>query len=255
MGRLFWKIFCWFSATVICLLVLLFSLRLLAPPGELKPSVHQLQKERLNAVAALLQHSGPGVTRQYLQQNHRALPRLWVLNTQQEDLLGRSVPDFILQLPADRQLQQTVTTPDGQRYTLRMFKPGKAGKAVPSLLPPLPPAEGRPPRYFRWLVFIAVGLLASAWLAWYLTRPVRVLSQATRALSRGEPLQQIRPKLGRRKDELVSLADDFDHMAGALQHKQETLDQLLKDISHELRSPHPGTAGAGIAGKTAAADR
>ncbi|MBN3562219.1 sensor histidine kinase [Aliamphritea spongicola] len=237
MGRLFWKIFCWFSATVICLLVLLFSLRLLAPPGELKPSVHQLQKERLNAVAALLQHSGPGVTRQYLQQNHRALPRLWVLNTQQEDLLGRSVPDFILQLPADRQLQQTVTTPDGQRYTLRMFKPGKAGKAVPSLLPPLPPAEGRPPRYFRWLVFIAVGLLASAWLAWYLTRPVRVLSQATRALSRGEPLQQIRPKLGRRKDELVSLADDFDHMAGALQHKQETLDQLLKDISHELRSP------------------
>ncbi|WP_271272566.1 sensor histidine kinase [Aliamphritea hakodatensis] len=234
MGRLFWKIFCWFTATVICLLALLFSLRLLAPPGDLKPARHPLQNERLNAVAALLHYSGPAAAREYLQQSNFSRPRLWVLNSQQKDLLTRPVPNFILQLPAEKQLKKTVLTPEGQHYTLLMFKPGKA---VPSLLPQLPPAEGRPPRYFRWLVFIAVGILASAWLAWYLTRPVRVLSQATRALSRGEPLHKIRPKLGRRKDELVSLADDFDHMAGALQRKQDMLDQLLKDISHELRSP------------------
>jgi two-component system OmpR family sensor kinase len=43
--------------------------------------------------------------------------------------------------------------------------------------------------------------------------------------------------MGRRRDEIADLARDFDLMADRLQQLVQARDQLLHDVSHELRSP------------------
>ncbi|AUG55543.1 sensor histidine kinase [Thalassospira marina] len=81
------------------------------------------------------------------------------------------------------------------------------------------------------------GLIFSAFLAWYLTRPILQLRKGFEQLSAGEMSHRLRPKMGRRRDEIADLARDFDHMAGRLQQLIGARDRLLNDVSHELRSP------------------
>ncbi len=45
------------------------------------------------------------------------------------------------------------------------------------------------------------------------------------------------PPLDRRKDEFGQLASDMDEMARRLQVSQQANQRLLRDVSHELRSP------------------
>ncbi len=83
-----------------------------------------------------------------------------------------------------------------------------------------------------------VGMLAtSLGLAWYLTRPIRQLSWALHQVAEGHLETRVRERMGRRNDEIVDLAGDFDRMARQLQSLTESRKQLLHDISHELRSP------------------
>jgi two-component system sensor histidine kinase CpxA len=80
------------------------------------------------------------------------------------------------------------------------------------------------------------GLLALL-LARYLTAPIVQLRSASRKLAEGDLSQRVRASLGGRKDELADLAQDFDYMAGRLQTLVTAHKQLLRDASHELRSP------------------
>jgi two-component system OmpR family sensor kinase len=80
-------------------------------------------------------------------------------------------------------------------------------------------------------------LLTSAGLAWYLSRPIRHLSWALHQVADGHLDSRVGHRMGRRDDEIVDLAGDFDRMARQLQRLTESRQQLLHDISHELRSP------------------
>tara|TARA_R110001583_G_scaffold105494_1_gene253196 strand:- start:9851 stop:11407 length:1557 start_codon:yes stop_codon:yes gene_type:complete len=81
------------------------------------------------------------------------------------------------------------------------------------------------------------GLIFSALLAWYLTRPILQLRKGFEQLSSGDMSYRLRPEMGRRRDEIADLARDFDHMADRLQQLIGARDRLLNDVSHELRSP------------------
>lgn len=81
------------------------------------------------------------------------------------------------------------------------------------------------------------GLLFSAALAWYLTRPIELLRRGFRKLAGGQLNTRLQPGIGRRRDEIADLAQDFDRMAERLQQLVAARDQLLHDVSHELRSP------------------
>ena len=81
------------------------------------------------------------------------------------------------------------------------------------------------------------GLLFSAALAWYLARPIQSLQSGFRRFAAGELETRLQPEMGRRRDEIADLARDFDQMAARLQQLVATRDQLLHDVSHELRSP------------------
>jgi len=83
------------------------------------------------------------------------------------------------------------------------------------------------------LVSGIVGFL----LARYLTAPIRRLRLATRRMAQGNLDQRVSPSMGKRKDEMSDLASDFDYMAEQLQKLLTSHKQLLRDASHELRSP------------------
>src|SRR5262249_23211264 len=73
---------------------------------------------------------------------------------------------------------------------------------------------------------------------WHITKPIRTLRAAAREFSEGNLAVRVstRPEL-RRGDELSELAREFDHMAARIQELVTAQQQLLADISHELRSP------------------
>lgn len=81
------------------------------------------------------------------------------------------------------------------------------------------------------------GLMFSATLAWYLTQPIRRLRDGFGRLAQGQLEARLGGSMGRRRDELSDLARDFDAMAERLQELVAVRDQLLHDVSHELRSP------------------
>jgi len=86
-------------------------------------------------------------------------------------------------------------------------------------------------------IALVVSAFASWWLAQHLSAPIRRMQEGARALA-GERLDvRVSAGLEGRKDEVAVLARDFDAMADRLRANRSALTQLLRDISHELRSP------------------
>lgn len=91
-------------------------------------------------------------------------------------------------------------------------------------------------------IALAVSAVASWWLAQHLSAPIRRIQAGARALA-SEPLDsregtpRVSLGLEDRRDELAVLARDFDVMADKLRANRAAVTRLLRDISHELRSP------------------
>jgi len=86
-------------------------------------------------------------------------------------------------------------------------------------------------------IALVVSAFTSWWLAQHLSAPIRRMREGAHALA-GERLDvRVSAGLEGRKDELAVLARDFDAMADRLRANRGALTQLLRDISHELRSP------------------
>jgi two-component system sensor histidine kinase CpxA len=86
-------------------------------------------------------------------------------------------------------------------------------------------------------IALIVSALTSWWLADHLTAPIRRIQAGARALA-GENLDvRVSAGLEQRKDEVAVLARDFDAMADRLRANRSATTRLLRDISHELRSP------------------
>lgn len=93
--------------------------------------------------------------------------------------------------------------------------------------------------FYRALGIGALGatcfaLLAGVLLAHSLTRPIRELTAATRAMAKGDLAQRIPV---RSKDELGVLAESFNHMSAELARAEGARKQMTADIAHELRTP------------------
>src|SRR5579859_2735117 len=86
-------------------------------------------------------------------------------------------------------------------------------------------------------IALVVSAFASWWLAEHLTAPIRRIQAGARALASENLDIRVSSGLEDRKDELAVLARDFDAMADQLRANRSATTQLLRDISHELRSP------------------
>lgn len=92
----------------------------------------------------------------------------------------------------------------------------------------------------RWLIPFLVVFMVSVLcgvLAWHLTSPIRRLQKAAKQLSGGDfDVTELRSNMNRR-DELGDLSVEFVDMADSLRRLLQSHRQLLRDVSHELRSP------------------
>lgn len=102
-----------------------------------------------------------------------------------------------------------------------------------------PPHERRAPPFplIHILSGLLVSLLSAAGLAWYIAKPIRQLRSAFEATAQGNLEVRIGQRMGRRRDELADLGQDFDRMTDRLRSLMEGQRRLLHDVSHELRSP------------------
>ncbi len=95
-------------------------------------------------------------------------------------------------------------------------------------------------REYTWLLLaIAIPLSAglSFLIARYLTGPLRSFQRAGQKLAEGDFSARIGPSLGNRADEIADFAATFDSMAVRIEALVRSHKILLRDVSHELRSP------------------
>lgn len=107
-----------------------------------------------------------------------------------------------------------------------------------------PPQRGPFSPPFSWwvramLLGVALGVsgLVSYLLARSISTPVRLLQAATHTLSAGDMEARAGVEVTKRRDELGALGREFDSMADRLGSLIDARQRLLRDISHELRSP------------------
>jgi two-component system sensor histidine kinase CpxA len=158
--------------------------------------------------------------------------RLLVQNALQTD------QTLIVWTTAHRFVAQRATGPSGNRYVLLIDLPSPLG-----LLFDLPSAFGsalvsRPEvQVFRLILIALVGALVCFWLARYITGPVGQLQSAVRQLADGNLNSRVGSVITHRKDELADLGRDFNRMAERIESLMVSQQRLLRNVSHELRSP------------------
>ena len=79
--------------------------------------------------------------------------------------------------------------------------------------------------------------VVSLLLSWLITRPMRTLGHFSRRFSDANYQNRIDESLLNRGDEIGDLARDFDTMARQVDQHFQQQQQLLYDVSHELRAP------------------
>jgi two-component system sensor histidine kinase CpxA len=135
-----------------------------------------------------------------------------------------------------------VASSSGKRYVFLLSRPHEPSD--PSLSHGLLPSLLHDLQHFAFPqlpVAIVVGGLTTFALVLLFTRPVARLRTAARALASGKlnarvawPVSQSRIFAG---DEIHALMHDFNHMAERLESLVDAQKLLLRDVSHELRSP------------------
>ncbi|MGA2336779.1 MAG: ATP-binding protein [Terriglobales bacterium] len=131
---------------------------------------------------------------------------------------------WIDSLLPDRIMRQSLTL-DGKRYTLVLeLPPGPRAFFGPNDIPLL------------GIAVILSGLVCYL-LSWSVTSPVTRLRKAAQSLAAGDLSARAGAPSGGRSDELTELMRDFDRMAERIEGLVDSQSRLLKDVSHELRSP------------------
>ena len=89
-------------------------------------------------------------------------------------------------------------------------------------------------------VGIAVGAIAAWWFVRRVLRPIRELTDATRAIAAGDLRARV---AGPAEEELRRLASAFNWMASSLERADELRTRLIEDVANELRTPLTSLAG------------
>lgn len=248
MGRLFFRIFLWFWFGTTCLLIVLIAgFFVLQPERDVLTPWRTIGRGTFNvlgsAAASAYEHEGEANTTKVLADFARdAHLRAWLYGPD-GTLLGGPSPvegaQDIVRRAFDEEeadgrtheatflIARRIRSSSGKDYVLLCEGPSRlGGRVFPLRL------------FLRLTSLVLTGGLVCLWLTWQITGPVRTLRSAARQFSRGDLAVRVSeaPELNR-GDELSELARDFDDMATRIEELIKSQQQLLADISHELRSP------------------
>lgn len=235
-GRMFWKIFIGFWIVFVIMSQLIWLGFVLSGKRHEPPEIEAIRRIvdlQMTSAASVLERSGPEALRAMLS-DWRESDRQFFHVTQQakppstenrvkQDIHGRFPEEVV----------RWVQGADGKSYQLRYDLDGMRKDS----------SMDRMPRRFLnipepMFVFAgSVGLLFSLLLAWNLTRPLRQLREGFSRVAEGDLRVRLFPAMRRRRDELSTVAQAFDAMVERLDTLVRAREELLHDISHELRSP------------------
>ncbi|HNX50079.1 MAG TPA: ATP-binding protein [Thermoanaerobaculaceae bacterium] len=249
MRTLFLRIFLWFwLAMAVVAAVLVVSSPMLT---RSRPSLEHWQRSaesalrgRAEHLVEILQREGVGAFREEAARRDEGRPhQVFILDPQGRELTGREAPPEAVALArraiesGQTELERSgllhlaaspATDPQGHPLVLvQTFRP------PPSLVDLLEPRVLAP----RLLVLLLVTGALCFWLARHLSSPVTTLREATRRLASGDFSARVGSAIGRRRDEISGLARDFDGMAERVVALLGSQQRLVRDVSHELRSP------------------
>ena len=240
MRSLFLKIFFSFWGAQALFLVLAILVTLAMRPTR-EPGIENASAKITTEAVAAFQAGGATGAGKYLEEVSRTQNfRPFVFDPEGHEISGRMVFPWIEDmrrtghvhhrswldnLLPERFFRQ-VQDVNGQRYTLVIeFPPGPRVLFGPHGIPGVG----------LTIAIVSSGLVCYL-LAWSMTSPVSRLRQATQRLAAGDLTARTGARNGRR-DELGQLMRDFDRMAERIETLMESQSRLLKDVSHELRSP------------------
>jgi two-component system sensor histidine kinase CpxA len=201
-------------------------------------------QERVNRVAQSISQSGAAAMQAREPRGHgRRGSTVFVFDEEGHEIMDREAPEpaiaLALQVAASgaeeavrrgglHMVARPVTDPEGRLLVV-----------VGTLHRPPRPIDLLEPKAL-WLRLAALALvvgLVSFALARYLARPVGALRETTRRLGVGDLTARVGGRVAARHDEIGALARDFDAMAARLESLIGSQRRLLRDVSHELRSP------------------
>jgi two-component system sensor histidine kinase CpxA len=242
MRSLYWRIFLafWLALALILVGTVSVAVNVAMSIRNERPWV---QRGTLYAQAArAFEAGGPGGLRAWADSLQGTEParRIYIVKPDGHDMLGRTLPAALTALLERRPSTRVPIAPIGGALVLV----GADGAIYHVLVAPVQ----ADPRLFGELELpgvptatLLIALVVSGaicfFLARYLVAPIDRLRRATRQLAAGDLNVRVRATLGGRQDDLALLAADLDSMAERVRTLLETKQRLLRDLSHELRSP------------------
>ena len=224
-------------AFIVVVVIAFFAFRWIG--SEFEPNRHRLLNDSLEiAERAVMAYQEDQFLpfRRKLNQNRNL--KVWILDENNVSLFQPPVPQRILagitdyptiRIPRYRGsrelfvLAHSINTKSG-RYNVIM-----ASRKVPFR------------RFQRTAVPLLASLLgllaASGCLAYWILRPLRSFSQTARSISGENLLSRVEQKITRRKDAFGELGRELNRMTDRVSDTLDNQKQLLRDVSHELRSP------------------
>ncbi|WP_232301192.1 ATP-binding protein [Gilvimarinus agarilyticus] len=183
----------------------------------------------------------------------RAMPEwsrryFYIVDSHNEDLLGRPLPEGVQYLipkispshPFNKVVGDShktwgrhVTLNDGKSLKVFTISSGQGAKTSGDIVWQLFINNIWP----LLLASILVSGTACFFLARHFAHGLSTLQKATRSIAKGDLSVRISQRFNNRRDEIASLAHDFDHMTERLQRAMAEQKRLIKDVSHELRTP------------------
>ena len=253
MHSLFFRIFVLFWVAMALIVGTSIATTFTIAAHEYEPQESSRRPSVAIQASEVLGHGGIGALKCWLEVNKNSMAdrHLFIIGPDGQDILGRRLPDSAARrLEFVNRESQAGLEPRGLGAPPGNFRPSRAAPQIVALDGTIYTVLSVPrrPSIFGALslptisltivcIALAVSALASWWLAEHLTAPIRRIQEGARALASENLDVRVSSGLEGRKDELAVLARDFDAMADRLRDNRSATTQLLRDISHELRSP------------------
>ena len=246
MKRLFWRIFALFWAATVVLILAIFWITSNNFENEKLPGLDVtrmdfvLNDEMRSANRALRDGGVEGLRGRIVEMQSLRGVVLYAVDADGRDVLGRDVPPPVLDAIA-HPVQDSEGLHAG-RMRLRQLKIGDAVKYTAVAMfkgPPLVRMLYRRPNTFWMHVLIAMVISAvfSMLLAAYITAPLARIRASAHRVARGDLSARVGELPFGRSAEILALASEFDQMAARLKDLVEGQQRLIRDVSHEMRSP------------------
>lgn len=240
---LYWRLFLTVAAAIVLFIALAVLTLAVLVSRELEGYVHARQSPLGQRAADVFAAGGREALRGWLARGDTGIPgdvTVFVVAPDGSELLGRELPGWSARMM--RAIAAHGPDPHPPNYRPTVLAPqlvGPGGEVLSLFV--MPRNVGPWGSSTTTLALLALALFVIAAAAWLvaraLTRPITGLQLAVRSLASGRTEARVPARIAARRDELGALATDFNAMAGRLERLLEHREHLLRDVSHELRSP------------------